>query len=712
MRKRKRLCGAILMIAALIIMTLPVSEADAASSASDFVMEGSTLVKYRGTEKNVSVPDTVEVIGESAFEDKTHIELVVLPNSVKRIEAYAFWGCDNLDTVVLGRGLTEVGDYAFAGCKGLEQMTIPANVTSIGIQAFGDCVNMKDISIPIETVKIHESAFDGCAKLTIHCQEGSAADSYAQEFYEKQKEMPEYEDVPGYHDGDGDSGQVTEPTPTSQPSATPVPYEAEGNVLGSTWVVGNQAVVFVDAVDLEAKQGAPTPVPDGTDTAETLPEKTQMTSDSIPKYTIVDGRIVADQAYYRSSSLGAVVLPDGIVEIGQFSFARSTLTNIQVPDGVTDIGYGAFYHCDHLTDVTLPETLMNVEPKAFSKTGWVESFLQGTGEGDFLISGGVLVAYRGNQEEVTVPDGVRVIASEAFSGHSEIEKVSFPDSLRVIGEAAFEACSSLREINLNQGLEQIKDRAFCGAAGASVVVPATVKQLGLRAFEGSETTYEGEQPAISHEASATRLSNAVFRDVTEETGEAGVSVTGLEGVYASLEAATGRYELTIRETGDTGVMRKAWERVMEDAFPSSMAVYELTLSDASGIPLTKLGLQTLTVTIPVPDSLKGQELKAVTADRNGQLETVAATRVLLNGEEALCIQTTRPSVLGIYSVGEAGTEELMEMSVSVEAAAAPHGETDGILAHTLRNIVGAVFLAAGVILSFSAHKNLTHKKRR
>lgn len=709
MRKRKRLCGVLLIITALIIMTLPVSEADAASSASDFVMEGSTLVKYRGTEKNVSVPDTVEVIGESAFEDKTHIELVVLPNSVKRIEAYAFWGCDNLDTVVLGRGLTEVGDYAFAGCKGLEQMTIPANVTSIGIQAFGDCVNMTDITIPVETVKLHESAFDGCAKLTIHCQEGSVADLYAKEFYEKQKEMPEYEDVPGYNDNNEDDNQAATPEPTAQPSAAPVPYETGGAILGSTWVVGNQAVVFVDAVDLEAKQGAPASVPNGTEIEEALSEKVRMTADSIPKYTIVDGRIVADQAYYRSSSLGEVELPEGIAEIGQFSFARSSLTKIRVPDGVTDIGYGAFYHCDFLTEVTLPETLMNVEPKAFSKTGWVERFLQGTGEGDFLISGGVLVAYRGNRAEVTVPDGVRVIASEAFLGHTEIEKVSFPDSLRVIGEAAFEECSGLRDIHLNQGLEQIKDRAFCGAAGAGVVIPATVKQLGLRAFEGSEITCEGEQPDVSYEASATRLSNAAFRDAAEQTGEAGVSVIGPEGVYASLEAAVGRYELTIRDMEDTSALRKAWERVMEDAFPDSMLIYELTLSDESGIPLTKLGLQTLTVTIPVPDSLKGQELKAVTVDRNGQLETVAATRVLLNGEEALCIQTTRPSVLGIYSVGEAGAEELTEMSVSMEAAAVPLGGTDGVSARILRSITGAVFLAAGVVLSFSAHKNLTRK---
>ena len=119
MRKRKKLVGVLMIVASLIIMQLPVSEADAASSsASDFRIEGSTLVKYRGTEKNVSVPDTVKTIAQGAFEDDTNVELVVLPNSVERIESYAFWGCENLDTVVLGKGLSAVGDYAFAGCSG------------------------------------------------------------------------------------------------------------------------------------------------------------------------------------------------------------------------------------------------------------------------------------------------------------------------------------------------------------------------------------------------------------------------------------------------------------------------------------------------------------------------------------------------------------------------------------------------------------------
>lgn len=102
-----------LIATALILTHLPVSEADAAASASDFLIEGSTLTKYRGTDERVTIPDTVEVVGESAFENNQKVQLVVVPKSVKRMDAYVFWGCDNLEEVVLGKGLTSVDEYAF-----------------------------------------------------------------------------------------------------------------------------------------------------------------------------------------------------------------------------------------------------------------------------------------------------------------------------------------------------------------------------------------------------------------------------------------------------------------------------------------------------------------------------------------------------------------------------------------------------------------------
>ena len=606
--KRKKPVLCVLMAVALTIVHLPGSEADAATSASDFKMEGSTLVRYQGKDKNVTIPDTVETIGRGAFEENKNIKLVEIPNSVENIEPYAFWGCDNLEGVDIGKGLDRVGDYAFSNCNSLKSMVLPSNVSFIGIRAFEDCIELTDITIPPQTVDIHESAFEGCSRLTIHYEEGSAAEEYAKNFYERQKSMSQYEEgqeEPSLEEATPVTAEepvlTPVPQPTSMPTETPAPIQRSEqeheDELGSTLIVGNNAVVMVNNNRLPVFGGA---VP-----ATSLSgDGQELQNTDIPKYAIIDGKAVADQAYYRSTALGDVVLPQGIQEIGEFAFARSSATSAVLPEGVEYIGYGAFYHCDDLQEVVLPETVRCVEPKAFSHTMWVQNFLESEGasaEDDFLVTGGVLAAYRGNTADVTVPEGVRVIAGEVFRDHTEIEKVSLPDSLLVVGEGAFEGCGSLSQIVFGENVEEIKDRAFLGNVMSEISIPTSVKKAGLQAFGNAIAAYQGQEAEYTYENSATRLSNGIYRGISN-TGEAvsGVTVTGLEAVFGSAAAdhfstgqtslleADGSYTLNISQTVDTAGMEAAFKRVIQNAIPDGMLLYELELTDESGIPLKKL----------------------------------------------------------------------------------------------------------------------------
>lgn len=709
MKRKKRILGVLMIVVALVIMQLPVTEADAATSASDFVIEAGKLVGYRGSEKNVAIPDTVEVITKDAFEQNKNIELVVIPNSVKRIDPYAFWWCDNLHTVALGTGLKEVGDYAFAGCTGLQQMSIPKNVTTIGINAFSDCVNMKTITIPAETMYIHETAFENCYQLEINYTPGTAADRYAQWFYERQKEMPEYEDVSGFNPSDP---AVSTPLPSMPQPSTPQPEEQ----VGSAAIVGDSAVILTDSMQLRVYDGG------AYLEAETTPIAGLMDdlSGGLAKFAVVDGRVIADQAYYRSPRLRILTLPEGIREIGQFSFARSSLTGFTASDGLTDIAYGAFYHCDYLADVTLPETVMNVEPKAFDYTAWVENFLNGgsSAAGDFLIEGGVLVAYRGSGREVTVPEGVRVIAGEAFAGHTEITSLSLPDSLQVVGEAAFEGCSHLADVEFGAGVREIKDRAFQGTrfVRGSVSLPASVEKLGLLAFGDANVVCEGEVPESTHETSAERLSNVACRVYPHgQSANKGVRVEGLENASASLEGAGDYYTLTVEIPESTTLMKKACMRAFGAEMPADMAVYELTLTDSSGISLTKLGVQTLTVVLPVPEQLKGQNLKLLTLDRNGQAETVAVERVTLDGIESMRFKVRHLSLFGVYGAGTADTgEELLEINVETRSLSAPPVPKESVstVKYVPKYVAGGAMLLTGLIIFASAGRSRKVKKSR
>lgn len=414
-----------LAVTALILTHLPVSEADAAASASDFQTQGSTLVKYRGTEERVTIPDTVEVVGESAFENNQKVQFVVIPKSVKRLDAYVFWGCNNLEEVVLGKGLTAVDEYSFAGCTGLKQITIPENIQSIDAQAFAGCVNLTDIYIPATVTGIAEDAFLNCDNVTIHADEGSVAAQFAQKLAEQKSRDPLVTAAPVQTPtavSGPDTQATTEPvsTATPAPAATPVP----GNVLGSTIIVGNHALVMVHPGEEKVQQGY------------TEPEAGQETGEEQDITAETENGKIPEWMYYRNQSVGAVTIPEGTTEIGRFAFSRSSLRTVTIPEGVTTIDYAAFYHCDDLDNVVLPDTVTTVGAKAFTHTGWLNHFEENSMD-DFLISGDILVAYKGNLPEVVIPDGVRVIAEEAFRNHTELKKVHLPASVTDIGNDAF-----------------------------------------------------------------------------------------------------------------------------------------------------------------------------------------------------------------------------------------------------------------------------------
>lgn len=414
-----------LAVTALILTHLPVSEADAAASASDFQTQGSTLVKYRGTEERVTIPDTVEVVGESAFENNQKVQFVVIPKSVKRLDAYVFWGCNNLEEVVLGKGLTAVDEYSFAGCTGLKQITIPENIQSIDAQAFAGCVNLTDIYIPATVTGIAEDAFLNCDNVTIHADEGSVAAQFAQKLAEQKNRDPLVTAAPVQTPtavSRPDTQATTEPvsTATPAPAATPVP----GNVLGSTIIVGNHALVMVHPGEEKVQQGY------------TEPEAGQETGEEQDITAETENGKIPEWMYYRNQSVSAVTIPEGTTEIGRFAFSRSSLRTVTIPEGVTVIDYAAFYHCDNLDNVVLPDTVNTVGAKAFTHTGWLDDFEENSMD-DFLISGDILVAYKGNLPEVVIPDGVRVIAEEAFRNHTELKKVHLPASVTDIGNDAF-----------------------------------------------------------------------------------------------------------------------------------------------------------------------------------------------------------------------------------------------------------------------------------
>jgi hypothetical protein len=73
----------------------------------------------------VKWPETLEIIGKSAFQGAGFTELVI-PEGVKEIRDSAFSGCKNLTSVTIPASIERIGDYAFSGCPELATVKMPA----------------------------------------------------------------------------------------------------------------------------------------------------------------------------------------------------------------------------------------------------------------------------------------------------------------------------------------------------------------------------------------------------------------------------------------------------------------------------------------------------------------------------------------------------------------------------------------------------------
>lgn len=81
----------------------------------DYVIDGSTLVRYEGNDEVITIPYNCSVIADGAFKNNDKIRVVYIERELKKIGKSAFEGCSSLESVVAGNGVKsiEIGKNAF-----------------------------------------------------------------------------------------------------------------------------------------------------------------------------------------------------------------------------------------------------------------------------------------------------------------------------------------------------------------------------------------------------------------------------------------------------------------------------------------------------------------------------------------------------------------------------------------------------------------------
>lgn len=775
-KKIRKVLGAVMMAIAIAVTQIPVPdvEAENTASASEFQMNGTTLIRYNGTAQDVSISDyvekieaqafadndyvqnvtigkNVESIGTAAFEGCSNLQSVTIPDSVTNIgsaafadcpslkdvsigsgletlgngvfagdvrlksvsinssnpnfvcydgavyskdgnalydvlsgrkdssytmpstvtnvKPYAFWGDRYLESVTISGNVGEISAYAFSNCANLKEVNIPYSVNEIGMKAFENCIRLRNITIPISVGRIHSTAFDGCTKLTIDAVPGSTAKAFADSLVLEDIDVTEYEDtlLDTINDADEEDFLNNEEGEASVSidyyhevtHINPMESEEDDSVKGKSKIVGSQVFVFVDNAEATVNMGVPDlSKVEGVvfgETGETIDgiNGNAIKGGSFPKYEIIDNKVIANQAYYNSDA-ESIDIPETITEIGEFAFARSGLTSVVIPEGVTKIGYAAFYHCDRLTDIVIPNTVTEIAPSAFDKTPWLQNWEQ-NGTGDFLIVGdGILLDYRGNNADVTIPAGVKIIGAGAFADNAGIKKVIIPDSVEVVGEGAFTGCSNLSVIEGGNSLRKIKDRAFAGCLIQNIRIPASVEEIGLKAFAVAPSVkaaktgivvFEGSSlPRLSYEASSGKIYNDAYR---------GLAFEGVDAAVIPDDASIDGTVLDEKQYGFRGTIRRAGNSSQDGADAQTDSDAET----ANTSPTSQTG-----VTVHINgDSIDNSESASAVLDG-------AEAAYILNITES---EDAKDSILNAYSklYGDNVPSNLLAYDITLQEAA-------------------------------------------
>lgn len=400
-------------------------------------------------------------------------EEYTIPSGTKSLGTGSFYS-SQLSTLILPDSLTSIEDYCFSKST-ISSFTIPDSVTKIGSNAFNSCSQLKTIQLPSKLKQLNGGLFSGSGLTSISIPD--SVEKIGNNVFSNCKDLGEIS-LPENLKSLG--GSVIDKSPNAY-------YVFKGSNI---YINEENIIINSDNTTIIQYLGNDLTTINIPETVQRIKASAFKGKTSIQTVTCKGQsnlKFIEHYAFSDCVNLQNFIGFEFVSFIGEYTFSNTNLgSDIVFGNDLYYIGESAFSNCKKISSLTFSSNVfLTIGNNAFSKCSSISS-LNFDACTDNIAIGSSSFNGLTSLKSLNLSYNINSTGSGCFSDCGLVD-VSFQHSFlgsETIPISMFMNCYNLKNIEFPKNVVHIGALSFCNTSITKVVLPDSVRELGLECFKG------------------------------------------------------------------------------------------------------------------------------------------------------------------------------------------------------------------------------------